>query len=207
MVSYELEVITPLLAGLNKDLFSFRVFAKMDLGDFKILEHRITLTQEDLDKYKDMFDKMDRESALKEIYKLKKKEMEKPLLEEGYIKIDYLFPRKHSDINKVKTYTDYIDWIDWFLYFIRPLRYSVKYDGNSDFTLVDIKPINLSLMLYANYNGKTKSPVIFESVTSGSKFLIEAQSNLNEETIIKIGRGRNLGFGVCKIKPIKEKKK
>ncbi len=207
MVTYELEVQTPILAGLSKDLFSFRVFAKMDIGDFRILDYKIVLSQEDLEKYKDLFNKMDRDSALKEIYKLKKKEIEKPLLDEGYIKIDYLFPRKHADISKIRTYQDYLDWIDWWLYFIRPLRYSIKYDGQASFTLIDVKPEKVSLMLYANYNSKTKSPVIFEALTAGSKFLIEAESDLNEEITIKIGRGRNFGFGVCKIRPVNGKKK
>ncbi len=206
MVSYELEVITPILGGLSKDIFSFRVFAKMDLKDFKILEHKIVLTEEDIAKYKDLFEQMDRDSALKEIYKIKKKELEKPLLDEGYVKIDYLFPRKHADINKIRTYDDYLAWIDWWSYFIRPLRYAVKYDGGVDFILTDVKPENISLMLYANYNSKTKAPVILESVTAGSKFLIEAQSDLNEEITIKIGRGKNLGYGVCKLRPVNNKK-
>jgi hypothetical protein len=206
MVSYELEVITPILGGLSKDVFSFRVYAKMDLKDFKILEHKIVLTEEDIAKYRDLFEKMDRDSALKEIYKIKKKELEKPLLDDGYVKIDYLFPRKHSDINKIKTYDDYLSWIDWWLYFVRPLRYAVKYDGGVDFILTDVVPSNVSLMLYANYNSKTKAPVILEAVTTGSKFLIEAQSDLNEEMTVKIGRGRNLGFGICKIVPKKAKK-
>ncbi|MGC9133552.1 MAG: hypothetical protein ACP5GJ_04090 [Nanopusillaceae archaeon] len=206
MASYELEVITPILGGLNKEVFSFRVFAKMDMKDFKILEHKIVLTEEDIAKYKDLFEKMDRDSALKEVYKIKKKELEKPLLDDGYIKIDYLFPRKHADIGKIKTYEDYLSWIDWWSYFIRPLRYAVKYDGGADFILTDVKPENISLMLYANYNSKTKSPVILEAITDGSRFLIEAQSDLNEEITIKIGRGRNLGYGVCKLRPVNNKR-
>lgn len=207
MALYQLEVITPLLAGLSKDLFSFRVYSKMDLADFRFLEYKIVLTQEDEEKYKDIFVKMSRDEAFREIYKLKKKELEKPLLEEGYVKIDYLFPRRHADVSKIRTYTDYLNWIDWWLYFIRPLRFAVKHIAQVDFVLIDVKPENVSLMLYANYNSRTKSPVIFESVTSGSKFIIEAQSTLDYEITARIGRGKNLGFGMCKIKPIIEKKK
>lgn len=175
--NYELVVETPVLAGLRKDLFSFRIFSKLDFQDFKIVNW---IPPNDA--------------------------LEEQLLEKGYIKIDYIFPRIHYNYESIKTFKDYLNWIDYFSALSRTIRgYIVSYQKlASIFKITDLKPMNVNLIIKANYYGKTNSPVFIEAFGPYSMFKLTAITDLQEERLeFFINRGINQGFGKVVLAEVK----
>lgn len=187
-----LEVITPILASLKKEQFSFRLFATYDWKDHVLvdLERVRAMVEKEVNKSKE--NKKDITVLIEE----KKDEIEEELLKKGYIKLDYLFPR-----------TDFMDTksIDWFSYFAYPLRIVLSKRLGIAIKLKKVEPndvkIGLRNFLYTVNNKKV--PVFYESVLPGSTFEFELEilhgKITKKEEEIEIGAKKNVGFGRCKL--------
>ena len=198
-MEYKLEVLSPILAGLSNDYFSFRVFAKADFSDFKIIS-RIKLTNEDFAGHEKEMEEKGRDTVLKELYEKKKEVIEKELLKSGYIKLGYLFPRKHYDIDSIKTKEDYINWIDYLTVFSRGLIFTLEKEHKIKTKIEEIKPINVSLGVHLFYYDNVKVVIAYEAILPGSLFSITFDSKIEPEITASIGRLRKFGFGRVIIK-------
>jgi len=203
-----LEVVTPILAGHPKSYFSFRVFTKADFSTFRIVPWNFEISEEDIEEYarEHGIDKMDiikNPRILKEIIDKKADAVEKDYVKLGFVKLDYLFPRRHFDIDKVITIKDYYNWIDWWVEFTRPLytifdkEFGIKVEVN------EVIPENVKLGVITFYYDRTKVPVYHEAILAGSRFIVRLETDDNlksaNEKIVKIARARKFGYGKTRI--------
>ena len=202
---YKLVVKTPVLAGYSKKLFSFRVFAKLDFSEFKIVDYRKLVTQQDLEEYakkkKVTLDNNILEQAIREIVETKSDYIEDELEKQGLVKLDYLFERKHYNLDTVKTLQDYINWIDFRQAFARPIYYKYLKEFNQKVALIEAKPIKVNLIVITHYYSKTQSPVFFEALGEGT----EVEVTLNQEvepTEDHVKKNKNMGYGLIEIQAL-----
>jgi hypothetical protein len=198
-MEYKLEVLSPILSGLSNDYFSFRVFTKIDFSDFRVVS-KIKLTAEDLTGYEKEMEEKGRDIVLKEIYEKKKDAIEKELLRLGYVKLGYLFPRKHFNIDSIKTKDDYVNWIDYIALFSRGIVFTLEKEHKIKAKIEDIKPINVSLGVHLLYYDNAKIVVAYEAILPGSLFSITFDSKIEPDIVVRIGRLRKFGFGRVIIK-------
>lgn len=178
---FQILVETEAIPGLNKNLFSFRIFSTIDLNKFVIIKDWININEDE------------------------KEKIEKEYVKNGLVKVDFLFPRVHFELDKIKTKDDYIKWINYFQFFQRPLETMIKsyYKVARYFKLISINPLYVNLYLRFAYFKKTNAPVVFECLGPMTLFEITAQTDLNEEIELQVGKGSsNYGFGRIKISPI-----
>jgi hypothetical protein len=198
-MEYKLEVLSPILAGLSNDYFGFRVFTKVDFSDFRIIS-RIKLTSEDIVGHEKEMEEKGRDVVLKEIYEKKKETIEKELLKLGYIKLGYLFPRKHFNIDSIRTKDDYVNWIDYIAAFSRGIVFTLEKEHKIRVKIQEIKPINVSLGVHLLYYDNAKIVVAYEAILPGSLFSITFDSKVEPGIVVRIGRLRKFGFGRVVIK-------
>ena len=198
-MEYKLEVLSPILAGLSNDYFGFRVFTKIDFSDFRIVS-KIKLTAEDIAGYEKEIEEKGRDVVLKEIYEKKKDAIEKELLKLGYIKLGYLFPRRHFNIDSIKTKDDYVNWIDYVALFSRGIVFTLEKEHKIKVKIQEIKPINVSLGVHLLYYDNVKIVVAYEAILPGSLFSITFDSKVEPGIVLRIGRLRKFGFGRVIIK-------
>lgn len=195
MVEHKIVVDTPILAGISKKLFGYRVFAKCDLSDFRIIEwDKMPVTEEELKQYLKNTNTKDINTALLEYIEYKRQKIEETWYDNGYVKIDYLFPRVHHDYSKIRTINDYLAWIDWFAYFATPIYYGILKNLGQQVRILSIKPEKVILRVEAHYFSKTDSPVFYESVANGSTFIIDLSAPIKEFTMW-VGRSKKKGYG------------
>lgn len=203
---YELQVITPILAGYNKNLFGFRIFAKIDLSSFKIIPWNFEVSEQEIEEYAKKHKIKVNPSKIHEIVKAiideKTEDIEKSMTKLGFVKIDYLFPRKHYNLDKIKDIKDYLEWIDWWFYFSRPLKYLFKHNVGADIKVLEVIPKDINFGIQVHYYSATQSPVYYESVNSGSKFEITVDGSYDGELEVQIGRRRAVGYGKIRITPL-----
>jgi len=205
----QLEVITPIIAGYPKNYFGFRVFTKADFSSFKIVPWNFEVTNDEIEQYikakgltqKEV--KVGLSNIIKEIIDMKTDNIEKEYTKLGYVKLDYIFPRRHYDVDKVITINDYYDWIDWWGIFNRPLRIILSKDFGIEADINDIKIDNIKLNVTIFFFSSTKVPVFHESIAPGSKFTFDINSNSEldniDEKVVQVGRSRRYGYGKVRI--------
>jgi len=197
----ELKVVTPILAPMKKECFTYRLFSTYDwskhvLMDLNLIEEQVIKELNGKDKNIDV----------KELVEKKKEEVEVQLNKKGFVKLDYIFPR-------VDVYKDTKN-IDWFSYFAYPIRVILSKKLDIKGRLVSIEAVELSMgvrhFLYTTPNKKI--PVFYEAVLPNSKFKleIEVENNkipVNEELNVEIGAKRSVGYGRCVLKFLEKNKK
>jgi hypothetical protein len=198
-MEYKLEVLSPILAGLSNDYFGFRVFTKIDFSDFRIVS-KIKLTSEDIVGHEKEMEEKGRDVVLKEIYEKKKETIEKELLKLGYIKLGYLFPRRHFNIDSIKTKDDYVNWIDYLTLFSRGIVFTLEKEHKIRVKILEFKPVNVSLGVHLLYYDNVKIVVAYEAILPGSLFSITFDSKVEPGIVVSIGRLRKFGFGKVVIK-------
>ena len=152
-----------LLAGYSKKIYDFRIFRRGK--EVKIL-------------YKSDPN-----------YKAEKERLYK----EGFVDMDYIFPRYVSNPEK----------INWFTYFANPIYFIVS--KNTNLKVVDIYNVDTS-NIHVGYRGefhsKTGSPVYHELIEEGSKLIavVIAEGKLDKEVEVygRFGRYQSRGFGKYK---------
>lgn len=195
MVEHKIVVDTPILAGISKKLFGYRVFAKCDFSDFRIIEwDKMPVTEEELKQYLKTKNNKDINSVLVEYLEYKRQKIEETWYNNGYVKIDYLFPRIHNDYHKIKTFNDYLAWIDWFTFFVTPIYYGILKNLGQQVKILDVKPEKVYLRIEAHYFSKTDAPVFYESLAKDSSFIVDLDAPIKEFTMW-IGRSKKKGYG------------
>jgi len=198
-MEYRIEIETPILGGFYKNLFNYRVFARIDFSEFKVVRWNV-VSSEDLEAYIKETGEKDVSKKLNEVLEWRQDRIEKSLKKAGLIKIDYLFPRIHHDIESITTFSDYLNWIDWVSVFARPLYYEIKAKTNEKFYLSRVIPKKVNLILVFHYVEKEKAPIVYEALGRGSEFVIESQTELElkEPLEFRIRKLRNQGYGLIK---------
>lgn len=185
----EIEVLRPIIAGLSKEYFDFRVFRR---GGSQIIIYKY-----DMEKNKEIIEKLKKENpafeSVKDYHNLKKM-----LRKIGYIDMDYIFPRVMSN-----PYA-----IDWHKYLVRPIYFILTKAGKySGVKIIDIivKDEDVTIGTYYTYVNSTGAPVVYETIEIGSKFRVvfESDGMGDKEIRAKIGRMRRYGFGWVKVKVTK----
>uniref|UniRef100_A0A7C5YW70 Uncharacterized protein n=1 Tax=Ignisphaera aggregans TaxID=334771 RepID=A0A7C5YW70_9CREN len=193
-----IEVITPIIGGINKKVTNFRLFKKGNI-EFVIYRTDANKTKEwiielvkngliEEDLANKILEKLDRITGpiSEPIYE----EIKKLLYHNGWVDIDYMFHRNFDTLE-----------IDFFKDLVRPLYYVLTKNGWGIEQIEAIVPQKVSIGTYFTYVGKTNSPVIYETIEKGSKFAIVFRA-LNEgptEIETNIRRMRKLGFGNIRI--------
>jgi len=203
-MEYKVEIETPVLGGFYKNLFSYRVFARVDFSEFKVVRWN-TLSNSDLEEYIKETGAKDITNRLNEVLEWKQEKVEKALKKAGLVKIDYLFPRLHHDIESISTFNDYINWIDWTSVFTRPLYYEIKAKTGERFYISKVVPQKVNLIIVFHFVEKERAPIVYEALGKGSEFIIESTTELKlkEPLQFRIRKLRNLGYGLIKFSSLK----
>lgn len=202
---YRLEVVTPILAGYSKKQFGFRIYARIDLSAFKIVDYNFSVTEQEIDEYikKNKLDvnKVKIADIINAIIDQKSEEIDKQMQKNGLAKIDYLFLRKHYNIHEIKTIQDYINWIDYWSIFARPFTYMTKHVFDKKVSVEEIKLEKVRLNIVTHYFSLTQTPVYYESIGPGSVFIITTKEEipLKDELVSQFGRAKSFGYGKVKI--------
>ncbi|GEM_PF-4019623 len=198
----EVTAITPLLAGFYKKAHDFRLFTKIGLGTY------LVLYKSNSKKSRESIETLHREGYLSRdttntILKLLTDEnipipeetyekIKELLLKEGFSDLDFIFPRNLNNLE-----------IDYHKLLSRPLYTVLKYRGDWLVTqILEIRPVNVQLGTYVMYTSNTKSPIFFETIEPGSKFIIvfEAENQGKNEFEGFILRLKKYGNGHISIK-------
>lgn len=198
-MEYKLEVLTPIIGGLSNDYFDFRIFAKIDFSDFKIIP-KIKLTSEDLAGYEKELEGKDKDAVLKKLYEKKKETIEKEFIKNGYLKLAYIFPRKHYEIASIKTKEDYINWIDYHVEFSRGLVIALQKDHKIKVKIQEIKPVKINIGVSVFYYDNIKSVIAYESILPGSILSVRFDSKVDTDITVNIGGLKRFGYGRVLIK-------
>jgi len=195
-----IEYVTPQLAGLYKDLFTYRIFRK---GDFVVVINKHNL-KESLDQLRQLqksklLEKADISEIIKEIetsdLSIEKnlelyRQIKKILEKEKFAALDFLFPRDANlEVDLHKT-------------LVRPVYFVLTKDGGWSINkIVQIVPINVKYGMYFAYIGTTKSPVVYETIEKNSvvNVIFSASNEGKTKFMANLGRARKLGFGTVKI--------